>query len=954
MRRAVRVTLLLLTLQAGAGAAFAQLNYFGQNKVQYRGFDWQVLRGPHVDLYFYPEERDLANVALDYAELSFTYLERKFGHSPARRIPLIIYASHADFEQTNILPFVPPEGVLGVTEFLKQRVAVPFNGNYAQFRHTLRHEMVHAFQLSVINDTYIRHQRVGRVYLPLWWSEGLAEFWSEGEDVLDHTVLRELAVSGRMPRLRQLTYVYGGVVYPIGGAIHRWLAAEFGDWRVQVLYRDLWKYRSFEEALEGVYGLPIHELENRLRFHFQQTYFPEVEEREPLDVTATTLATVAAKPVAFQMPGDSTTRYLFLSPRTGYMTLYEGTFNRPGKHRTVVKGERSAEFQSFHAMVSRLSVREGVVVGSAKYLDRDALYFYDLAKRRVVGRYQFEGVVSVLSPSWAPDGQSVVFSGLTFSGMSDLYRVWLPDGRLERLTDDRYQDIDPSVSPDGRYAVFASDRTPHGADGALNLFVLDLASGSMRYLTYGNWRDQQPRWAGNGRIYFSSDRAGAYDIYSVDERGRGRRETHTLHAAFDPQWVESEKALVFGGFGNLSFNIYRAYPESQPSDSMVMFALADEIASDGQELRSGPWHWPELTDSPYAREDPQPYKSRFKLDFAAGDVIVVPGTGSAQGLVFRFSDLLSDQLLFVGATTYQSRNTFGSLLQNINANVFYLNRKRHLNWGLGAFRLRGVFLQGDFRTTYEETSYGGFVDLRWPFSRFSRIEGQLRVERSDRLDFSMLPDPDARRVGWLMSNILVWVHDNTLWLPTGPIDGQRTNVTGSITSDLTNGRFDAWMAAVDHRRYLRAGRYSAYAIRAYGYIAGGERPRRVNIGGPWGLRGYPRFGEISGTRGFLLNQELRFPLLESLNFGTALGNLGFPGIQGALFLDFGGAWDDRDSFNRGVLGSGGFSFRMGLGGALVLRFDMGWRFDMTGGDRRITIEGVDPGWFTSFFFGFNY
>src|SRR2546422_5445886 len=129
--------------------ATGQFGSFGQNKIQYRVFDWHVLRGPHVDLYHYPEEQELARVALAYAEQSYAVLERRFNHHPRRRVPLIIYASHSDFEQTNVLPFVPPEGLLGVTEFLKRRVALPFTGSYADFRHTLRHELVHVFQLSL-------------------------------------------------------------------------------------------------------------------------------------------------------------------------------------------------------------------------------------------------------------------------------------------------------------------------------------------------------------------------------------------------------------------------------------------------------------------------------------------------------------------------------------------------------------------------------------------------------------------------------------------------------------------------------------------------------------------------------------------------------------------------------------------------------------------------------------
>src|SRR2546430_4803617 len=59
----------------------AQFGYFGQNKIQYRSFDWRVLRGEHVDLYFYPEEEELGRVALAYAEESYGVLERRFMRS---------------------------------------------------------------------------------------------------------------------------------------------------------------------------------------------------------------------------------------------------------------------------------------------------------------------------------------------------------------------------------------------------------------------------------------------------------------------------------------------------------------------------------------------------------------------------------------------------------------------------------------------------------------------------------------------------------------------------------------------------------------------------------------------------------------------------------------------------------------------------------------------------------
>ena len=946
----------LIVALAVATPLSAQFGYFGQNKIQYRRFAWRVLRGEHVDLYYYPEEEELGRVALAYAEESYDSLEHRFNHAVTRRIPLIVYASHSDFEQTNILPFIPPEGLLGVTEFLKRRVAMPFRGSYSEFRHTLRHELVHVFQLSLTTEVFNRYPRMRQAGLPLWWTEGLAEYFSAGEDSRDEMVLRDMTVTGQLPSLRDLTYAYGGLVYPVGGSLHRYLAEHYGEWRILQVYGDLWKYGSFEEAMAGVYGRSVDQLSDEWQYWLRQRYFPAVTAQRPLAITARRLTELAIKPAAYRLPGDSTSSYLFFSPSNGYTTIYAQDFDG-GRKRAVVKGERSEQFESFHFFESRLDVNaQGIVAFSSKYAERDALFLWSLVRRQVVGRYQFAELVSILSPAWAPDGRSVVFSGLSVSGYSDLYRLWLTDGggggagRLERLTSDRYEDVDPSVSPDGRTVVFSSDRTPFGPGGARNLFTLDLATGAIRYLTYGAWRDEGPRWSPD-RIYFASDRDGTFQIYSIDSTGAGRRETRTLNGAFDPQWVPARDSaargggrLLFGGFADLSFNIYAGDPLADTSAAGT-FALA-------KDLPPPEWTWGELSHPRYARADATPYEKKFTLDFAAGDAFVAPGLGSAQGAVFLFSDLLSDHVVFVSLSSFQGSG-LGNLVDNVNGTVFYLNQARRVNWGVGAFRQRGLFYEGDFSSLFEETSYGFMAQLRYPFTRFRRLVAEYRLERSDRFDLLTEGVDELRRVGWLASNYLSYVKDNTLWLATGPIDGTRYNFTAGLVNDLSHGRFDSWLMSGDVRTYLRTSLRSALAVRLQGYASGGERPRRVNIGGSWGLRGYPRYGYVAGTRAWLFNAELRFPITDFLTIGFPFGAARFPGVQGALFVDYGRAWTDATT-RRGVLGSSGLGLRMPIGPPLVLRLDLGYRFH-SGDLGFYGLPQSDRGTkFVDFFFGFNY
>jgi hypothetical protein len=962
LRRALVV--LAAGLFVAPSPAAAQFGLFGPNKVQYRRFDWRVLRGEHVDLYFYPEEEELARVALTCAEDAYAELSARFRHSVTSRVPLLIYASHYDFEQTNLLPFQPPEGLLGFTEFARSRVVLPFTGDYAEFRHTIRHEMVHVFQLSKakLNGQVVPRYR-GLSY-PLWWGEGTAEYFSSVESTQDEMILRDLTQGGRLPTIEELGLAGGAIVYPVGGALARFLAERYGEWRLVQVFDDSWKYDTFDELMTAVFGRSLEALTAEWHYALRRRYYPLVQDQRPLALDARPLASLALKPAVWTAPGDSVPTVFYISPRTGYTNVYAVKLTG-GPARTIVAGERTPLFESFHSFESRMDVSAtGVLAFASRYMDRDALILWDVPRERVAGRYQFPDIVSILSPAWSPDGRRVAFSGLTVSGSSDLYLLDLASGSLERLSRDRYHDTDPSFSPDGTRLVFASDRTAFGRSGATNLFVMDLATKAVRYLTYGDWHDKGPRWSAEKGITFTSDRRGAPDVYVVDSSGAGRRETGVPGGAFDPVWVPSRGVYVLGGFEDLRFNIYALHPRAaDPSapepvapPAMVAAAAAepvDTVALAG-DRRPAEWHWAELDDARYARTEPSPYDRRFSVEFAGAEGTFAPSQYTAQGAQVAFADLLGDHLLFADLFAFQQGGSLSDIVGSINGAVTYINQSRRLNWGVGVFRAKGRFYENSLDNVYDESAVGAYGLLLYPLSRFTRVEGRLQVAWSDRTDFTFSPGGSffPQRKGVITSNFLTWVHDNSLWYRTGPIDGGRERITGGIVTDLQNARFDSWLASADLRRYLRTGLRTAIAVRGLAYLTGGERPQHIALGGTYGLRGYPRFEYVTGSRALMGNIEWRFPLTDYLSFGLPFGELRFPGIDGAVFADLGKIWTPLSSDFRSAIGAYGFSFRMNIGFPLVLRLDAGWRFgDASGYQLPFDYRGKS---FVQFWFGFDY
>ena len=98
-----------------------------------------------------------------------------------------------------------------------------------------------------------------------------------------------------------------------------------------------------------------------------------------------------------------------------------------------------------------------------------------------------------------PDGQSLIFSSERDS-RSDLYRLWLKDRRIDRLTHHFVgRAIMPSVSADGKFVAFAAQTLQRLQFWEFQIHVLDLATGKTRALDNSGgacW----PSWSPDGRL----------------------------------------------------------------------------------------------------------------------------------------------------------------------------------------------------------------------------------------------------------------------------------------------------------------------------------------------------------------------------------------------------------------------------------------------------------------------
>ncbi len=507
--------------------AFAQ--YFGQNKVQYDDFEWKIIKTENFDVYFYEGEREAALDAARMAERAYVKISAALNHEVEEPIPLILYASHSDFQQTNITASLIPEGTGGITESFKRRVMLPFTGSYADLDHVLTHELVHAFQFDVLfgkRGGLIANPFALRI--PLWFVEGMAEHLSIGHiDPNTEMWLRDAALEGYLLPIEYLSLVSDIRVYRLGQSVWDYIARTYGQRKVGELLKGAGRTAGLSGLFENVLGASVETVSQGWLEEVRRTYLPQIADfRKPdhygrrLTEHRRNLSHMNVAP-AVSPRGD---RFVYISDKSLYNDVYMASTLDGSDLGRLVKGERTAAFESLRFLNTSMSWSpdERFIAFPAKIGPQDAIYILEVKSKKIVRKLKF-GFDEVLSPTWSPDGTKLAFVAL-IGGQSDLFVVDSDGGNLQRLTEDRFAVRHPAWSPDGKRIAFSTDRGPRTdfddlVFGDMVIAVFDLETGVIETLPGQEGRNQNPQWSPDGNeIAYISDRTGITNVFITDLR----------------------------------------------------------------------------------------------------------------------------------------------------------------------------------------------------------------------------------------------------------------------------------------------------------------------------------------------------------------------------------------------------------------------------------------------------
>jgi hypothetical protein len=390
-------------------------------------------------------------------------------------------------------------------------------------------------------------------------------------------------------------------------------------------------------------------------------------------------------------------------------------------------------------------------------------------------------------------------------------------------------------------------------------------------------------------IYFSSDRFDdIYNIYELElSTGVKKQYTNILTGAFSPQERviydhkagEETRQLVFTAYYQGRYRIYRM---DRPDEREEFYDVASDNYANVKDYEMTANI--ELDEKRYREYRPLRNFSLANVDVAAG---VTDDGRILSNTAITFSDTLGDHILDVYAYTID---------QLENYQVRYIDRSDRLQWGAN-LQIRQQFFV-DFYTnrivaerlerTYRNVDLGGI--LAYPISLYDRVTVGAGYTDQDFYQFVPVDGQFTfREVDFQQPYAFVnFSRDTIRYKQYGPQQGllvdlgyrqvfggeqQTFNFEMRAYSELTRRSLVAWRTIYDH--------------------SDGDSPAFFALGGTNYLRGDFGYQEFVGSRRFLTQLELRFPLIDRLQFP----GFGFSNIRGALFVDAGGTWFFDDQFN---------------------------------------------------------
>lgn len=439
---------------------------FGKNRIQFRNFNWQVISSQSIDLYFYSGGETLARTALEMSESEFRRISDLFGFIPYNKVKIFLCLSTNDRLMSNLGMGERNLPAGGRTTFTKSIAEVAYEGSLGNLRKQIAAGIAQIMVRDMLFGGSFKEaiQNSYLLNLPDWFVGGAIRYASEGSGPEMEDLMKDLA--GRK-KIRQPANFVGAESYLVGQAIWNFIGQRFGRSTVGNILNLTRILRNEEKAITGTLGMPFSVFLREWKMYYLKSPVSGLSQPPLSQKLGRNLLNKNYRNLCYSPDGD----FLFFS------CDWKGKFQvcrmevKTGKQQVIFRGGSKFIQQNSEGEFPALCpiTNDRILLAYPEKGFWHALDMNNRGKDRKVLNW-FEKFHEVNSLCVSPDGKLLTVSG-SLGAYSDIFLFQMSSGKMKRITQDWYDDLDPFFSQEGDSIYFSSNRPP--ADSVLEKPSID-------------------------------------------------------------------------------------------------------------------------------------------------------------------------------------------------------------------------------------------------------------------------------------------------------------------------------------------------------------------------------------------------------------------------------------------------------------------------------------------------
>lgn len=459
------LSFILLSFFAIKTSAQASWEPFGQNRVQYRTFNWSYYDTTNFRCFYYDKGKESAIYCVNIAEEELQFITQVMGGSLSKKINIIIYNNFSDYRQTNLGRHQEDMNAAdgGRIDIVGNSMPIYFNGDHMHLKRQIRKGLATRIKNKMLFGDNIKDviKNSMKMNLPEWFGSGHIAYISDEWTPALQLELQNMVASTNKNKFEDLALAYPSLV---GHSFWNFIASKYGENTItNILY--LIRFRkSINQAIESVLNKPAKDV-----FQEWEAYELRALNEEHLSLDSMKhrmfLTTIKKK-------FDAQYTRFAVSPKGGevaYVMKHEGVYHvmihetKYGKSVSMLSGGIRAAKEladpDYPIIAWSPTGDKLVILYSNKKNTLLMKTYFSGSKKTNIRAISARRVERITGACFMGDENTLVITGIK-KGQSDLMRLNIKTAKVENITTDLFDDKDPVYieSEAGSGILFLSNR----------------------------------------------------------------------------------------------------------------------------------------------------------------------------------------------------------------------------------------------------------------------------------------------------------------------------------------------------------------------------------------------------------------------------------------------------------------------------------------------------------------